>query len=233
MDLRSSFPLFPSPTLAFCDSALVLPQPHPNFPTIATNIYGLEMDELNNHLAQLLIRRPPLQACESQGPRDFHRFSELPLEIREMIWTFSFPGARSIRVRPTMPKDGRLPLLSYRKKPQRVLVKFSYEDNNPIAALHTSRESRKAALSALSVGRGLIKNGIYFCPDRDTLLFTGLEAMFQTLLSCAGRPPSIVRLLTNTLDYEASQLAGQCARSSTTIKWSIDAAAFRTYHDAY
>jgi len=113
--LRSFF--FTSLTLAFCDSALVLPQPHPNFPTIATNSYGLEMDDLNNHLAQLLIRtpplqaRPPLQACESQGLRDFHQFSELPLEIRQIIWTFSLPGARSIRVRPIVPKDGLLLLL--------------------------------------------------------------------------------------------------------------------------
>ncbi|KAF8847688.1 hypothetical protein BDZ45DRAFT_811400 [Acephala macrosclerotiorum] len=181
------------------------------------------MDDLNSYLAQLLIRtpplqaRPPLQACESQGPRDFHRFSELPLEIREMIWTFSFPGARSIRVRPTLPKDGLLPLHSDCNKPQRLLVKFSYEDNNPIAALQTSGESRKAALS---VYRGFIENGIYFRPDRDTLLFTGLEEMFQTLLFGGARPHSIVRLLTNTLDYEASQLAGQCARSPTTIKWS-------------
>ena len=98
-----------------------------------------------------------------------------------------------------------------------VHVKFSYEDNNPIAALRTSRESRKAALS---VYQRCIENGIYFCPDRDTLLFTGLEEMFQTLLSTGARPHYIVRVLTNTFDYEASQLAGQCARSSTTIKWS-------------
>jgi hypothetical protein len=178
------------------------------------------MDDLNNHLAQLLTQPPPLQACESQGPRDFYRFSELPLEIREMIWKFSFPGARSIRVRPIMPKDGLLRLRSYRGEFQRVIVEFSYEDNNPIAALHTSRESREVAVSALSVGRGLIENGIYFCPDRDTLLLTGLEAMYQTLLSCTGRPPTIMRLLTNTLDDEASRLAGQCARSYTNIKWS-------------
>jgi hypothetical protein len=134
-----------------------------------------------------------------------------------MIWTFSLPGACSIRVRPTVPKDGLLPLLSDRYKPRRVLVKFSYEDNNPIAALRTSRESRKAALS---VYQYCIENGIYFCPDRDTLLFTGLEAMFRTLVLTGERPHFIVRLITNTLDYEASQLAVQCARSSTTIRWS-------------
>jgi hypothetical protein len=41
--------------------------------------------------------------------------------------------------------------------------------------------------SPFSVGRGLIENGIYFCPDRDTLLFTGLEAIFQTLHPAASR----------------------------------------------
>jgi len=64
------------------------------------------------------------------------------------------------------------------------------------------------------------KNGIYFCPNRDTLLFTGLKEMFWILLFSGERPHSIFRLLANTLDYEASQLAGQCTRSSTAIKWS-------------
>ena len=99
------------------------------------------MDDLNNLLIQLDI-----QAHEFQGPQ-FPRFPELPLEIREKIWKFSFLDARSIRVRPIGPKDGNLPLLVHRNKPQRVLVKFSYEDVNLIIALKTSRESRKITLS--------------------------------------------------------------------------------------
>jgi hypothetical protein len=44
------------------------------------------MDDLNNLLIQLDI-----QAHEFQGPQNFHRFPELPIEIREKIWKFSFP----------------------------------------------------------------------------------------------------------------------------------------------
>ena len=73
------------PALAFCDSALVS---YPNF----SNICELKMDDLNNLLIQLDI-----QSHEVQGPQDFHQFPELPPEIREKIWKFSFPDARSIR----------------------------------------------------------------------------------------------------------------------------------------
>jgi hypothetical protein len=173
-------------TLAFYDSALVLPQPHPNF----SNIYELEMDGLNSLLIKLDIR-PPLQVRESQGPRNFHRFPELPLEIREKIWKFSFPDARSIRVYPIILKDNNPPLLVNENKPQRVLVEFSYEDNNPIAVLKTSGESRKIALS---VYRSFIKGGrrIYFYLNCNTLLFAGLKAVFLMLLYTRERPGFII-----------------------------------------
>ena len=60
-----------------------------------------------------------------------------------------------------------LSLLVRGNKPQRVLIEFSYEDNDPIVALKTSGESRKIALS---VYRSFVKGGrtIYFCSDRDT-----------------------------------------------------------------
>jgi len=64
------------------------------------------MDDLNNLLIQLDI-----QSHEVQGPQDFHQFPELPPEIREKIWKFSFPDARSIRVCPIMLKDSDPPLL--------------------------------------------------------------------------------------------------------------------------
>jgi hypothetical protein len=161
---------------------------------------------LNSHLAQLLIRTPPLQACKSQGLRDFHRFSELPLEIREIIWIFSLSGACSIRIRvhPLVPKDGRLLILFDRNKYRMDHIKFFYKDNNPIAVLRTSSKSRKAALS---VYQYYIENGIYFCSDRNTLLFTGLEEMFRILLSTGARPYYIIQVLTNTFDYKANQLA--------------------------
>ena len=69
------------------------------------------MDDLNNLLIQLDI-----QAHEFQGPQ-FPRFPELPLEIREKIWKFSFLDARSIRVRLIVLKDSNLPLLIYYNKP--------------------------------------------------------------------------------------------------------------------
>lgn len=182
------------------------------------------MDDLNNNLAKFRIRTPPpqarpLQTRESQGPQDFHRFPKLPPEIREMIWTFSFPGTRSIRVRPLVPEGRPVHLLNHDNKPQRVDVRFSYEDNNgPIIALKISKESRKAALSVYHcfVGGG---RKIYFCPNRDTLLFEGLRAVFWKLLRAGESARSVLRLLTNTCDHEATQLAGQFAYSSPTIEW--------------
>jgi hypothetical protein len=232
--LRShKFIFLASPTLAFCDSALVLSQPYPNL----SNIYELEMDGLNSLLIKLDIRPPPFQVRESQGSQNFHQFPELPPEIREKIWKFSFPDARSIRVCPIVPKDGHLSLPVHGNKPQRVLVKFSYEDDNPIMALKTSRESRGIALSVykcfIEHPRGLELEGdeedldlplggkiTYFCPDRDTLLFAGLEEVFMMLLLSGERPGSVTQLLTNTFDHEASQITDQFADSSTTIKWS-------------
>jgi hypothetical protein len=170
---------------------------------------------LNSLLIKLDIRPPPLQVHEPQGPQNFHLFSKLPREIREKIWKLSFPDGRSIRVCPIVPKDGYLALLVRGNKLQRVLTEFSYEDNDPIVALKTSRESREIALS---VYRSFVKGEriIYFCPDRDTLLFAGLETVFLMLLYIGGRPG----LLRNILDHEASQLEDQFRDPSTTIKWS-------------
>jgi hypothetical protein len=171
------------------------------------------MDGLNSPLIKLDIRPPPLQVRESQGPQNFHQFPKLPPEIREKIWKFSFPDARSIRVCPYIPKDGDPPLLVDVDEPRKVLVEFSYEDDNPIVALKTSRESREIALS---VYRSFGKGGriIYFCPDRNTLLFAGLEEVFFMLVLAGDRPGSVIQLLRNTFDYKASQFAD----SSTTIK---------------
>jgi hypothetical protein len=70
-------------------------------------------------------------------------------------------------------------------------------------ALRTSRESRQAALSAYRprVTRWGI---IYFCPDRDTVLFVGFETVFETLVSHRSRLASIAQLLINTCEREAS-----------------------------
>jgi hypothetical protein len=83
---------------------------------------------------RLAIRASLLQPCGSQGPRHFHLFTELPFEIRQMIWKFSLPAARSIRVHPLVPEDRSLGLLDHSNKRVGVLdVGFSYEDNDSIA----------------------------------------------------------------------------------------------------
>jgi len=74
----------------------------------------------------------------------FHLFLGLPFEIREMIWIFSLPGARSIRTHLALEA---LSWIYHNRKSREVLdVKFSYEDSDLIAALRTSRESREAVL---------------------------------------------------------------------------------------
>ena len=70
------------------------------------------MDDLNNLLIQVDI-----QSHEVQGPQDFHQFPELPPEIREKIWKFSFPDAYSIQVYLIMLKDSDPPLLVDKDKP--------------------------------------------------------------------------------------------------------------------
>lgn len=160
--------------------------------------------------------RPLLQSCESQGPQHFHLFLELPFEIREMIWKFSLPSTRSIRVRLLVLEDRPLNLFYHRNKSLRVLdVEFSYEDHDLIMALQTSKESRQAALL---VYRCLVTSGrtIYFCPNRDTLQFAGFETVFETLVSNAWRPASIMQLLMGMCNLEASRFAD----SSTTVEWS-------------
>jgi hypothetical protein len=174
------------------------------------------MADLENLFTRLDIQPPLLQPCVSQGPQHFHPFTKLPFEIRKMIWKFTFPDARSIRVRPLVPDDRFLCLLDHSNNRVGVLdVGFSYKDNDPIVALRTVRESRQAAQS---VYRCLVKNGqtIYFCPDRDTLLFAGFEKVAETLVLNAWRPASIAQLLRNTCDREASPFAD----TSTIIQWS-------------
>jgi hypothetical protein len=84
-------------------------------------------------------------------------------------------------------------------------------------ALKTFRKSRKIALS---VYRNFVKGKriIYFCPDRDILLFAGLVKVFWMLSRTRERPGLVTQLLANTFDHEASQLMDQLAHSST-IKW--------------
>jgi hypothetical protein len=88
-------------------------------------------------------------------------------------------------------------------EPRKVYIKFSYKDNNPLVALKTSRESYEIALLFYE---SFIKDRrrIYFCPNCDTLLFTGLKAVFLMLLFTGERPGSITQLLINTFDYKAS-----------------------------
>jgi 2EXR family len=142
----------------------------------------------------------------------FHLFPELPFEIREMVWMSSFPGARSTRARPALEA---LNWIYHNRKARQILdVTFSYEDSDRIVALRTSRESRQAALSVYRprvTGWGII----YFCPDRDTVLFAGFETVFETLVSHGSRPASIAQLLMNTCEREASQFAD----SSTKVEW--------------
>jgi len=118
------------------------------------------------------------------------------------------------------PKDGHLSLLVRGNKPQRLLIEFSYEDNNPIVALKTSGESRKIALS---VYRSFVKDGrrIYFCPNRDTLLFAGHEAVFSMLLFTGERPGFVTQLLKNTFDHEASQLTNSSTKYFARTKWCV------------
>jgi hypothetical protein len=157
----------------------------------------------NPRLAQL---KPcaSVYELEMADLQHFHLFSWLPGEIREIIWLFSFPSARSIRV-----------CLAHNSKSLEVLdVEFFYEDNDPVAALRTSRESRQAALSVYRPR--VIRWGIiYFCPDRDTVLFAGFETVFLTLVSHGSRVGHIACLCMNICERESSQFAD----SSTNVKW--------------
>jgi hypothetical protein len=124
----------------------------------------------------------------------------------------SFPGARSIRARPVLEA---LSWIYHNRKSRQVLdVKFSYEESDPIVGLRTSRESHQAVLSVYRprVARWKI---IYFCPDRDTVLFAGFETVLETLVSHGLRPASIAQLLMNICECEASQFAD----SSTNVEW--------------
>jgi hypothetical protein len=142
----------------------------------------------------------------------FYLFPGLPFEIRELIWIFSLPGARSIRARLAL--EALSWIYHNGKSPEVLDVKFSYEESGPIPALWTSRESRQVALSAYRPRVAGWKT-IYFCPDRDTVLFAGFETMFKTLLSHGSRPASIAQLLVNICEREASQFAD----SSTNVEW--------------
>jgi hypothetical protein len=168
-------------------------------------VYELKMNGLS-------IRSPPLQARESQGLQNFHLFPKLPPEIREKIWSFS-AGARSIRVRPLVARD-RLSVLRRGKKS--VLdIQFSYKGTDPIVALWVSRESRSTVLLHYN-SRPIGGRTIYFCPDRDTVVFTGLGTAIMTLAPGARLGPTeISELLGNTCELEARQFPD----TSTIIEW--------------
>ena len=51
---------------------------------------------------------------------------------------------------------------------------------------------------------------VYFCPDRDTVLFAGFE-----MLVSQGSRPAIARLLLNVCERGVSQFAD----SSTNVEW--------------
>jgi hypothetical protein len=163
-------------------------------------------------------------AREFHGSQSFDLFPELPLEIRLMIWRRSFPDDRSILVRPIVAEDSHLQF-SDGDKP-RIRINFSYHDNNPIAALQTSSESRQLALS---VYRSFVANKriVYFYSARETLLFEGLDTIVQKLYSDGVSPPPGV--LTNTLNDEASQLMAQYT-DSALIRWSAPGLKGRVYN---
>lgn len=119
-----------------------------------------------------------------------------------------------IQVLPLIDKD--CPLTYRDIESSKVLnITFSYKNNDPITALRTTQESRRAALR---IYQQLVMSGrkIYFCPDRDILQFVGLATVSLKLLS--ERPEDILQILKNTVDYESRQLMSQFGDSSTPIK---------------
>jgi hypothetical protein len=129
-----------------------------------------------------------------------------------MIWISSFPSARSIRVRLAL--EALSWIYHDGKSPEVLDIKFSYEESDPIVALRTCRESRRAVLSVYRPRVAGWKT-IYFCPDHDTVLFAGFEPMFETLVSHGSRPASIAQLLMNICEREASHFADL----STNVEW--------------
>jgi hypothetical protein len=150
---------------------------------------------------------------EYQDYRKFEFFQLLPLQIRQIIWRLSLPGPRFIRTRPFQ--------RSISKSSHKLDVCFSYYSNNPSTsptALYVCNESRQVALSIYRRLRVMDPRSkpIYFSHDRDTLQFTGLDKLFQELLSQGINPQDIVELSQKACWSEARQ----CTRLGT-VKFSL------------
>lgn len=111
----------------------------------------------------------------ARGPQAFHKFNELPPELRIKIWQDATPAARTVVVqspftsRPEEPAptslDGALPLQDSAE---------TWRSNTQIPALlHVNAEARHEALKhyQLSLGAGEHQPRIYVDFSRDTIFF--------------------------------------------------------------
>ena len=166
--------------------------------------------------------RSPLQACESQGPQNFPRFPDLPLEIREQIWRLSAAVARSIRVSPgSIRVSPRSIRVSPRKAKLRgdeisaVHIEWFYEGTDRIGALLASKESRRIVLPNYS--KRPLRDGRTYYFDCDAVVFTGLATAVMMLARLGLRPNEIRNHLGNSCKLEASHFPN----ASTSDEWSV------------
>ncbi|KAI0834910.1 hypothetical protein F5Y06DRAFT_306491 [Hypoxylon sp. FL0890] len=116
----------------------------------------------------------------------FHKFSELPIELRFIIWTHNLPGPRIVEVKCNTDKSSTSQLQQSAHKP------ICCKSTLPIPVnLHVCRESRREALRRYKLLFGFTPESgrVFLDPLRDTLYFgcgQGVAAavtLFNTFVS--------------------------------------------------
>ncbi|KAM3550095.1 hypothetical protein MY1884_008420 [Beauveria asiatica] len=159
---------------------------------------------------------------ELDRPESFSRFSDLPPEIRLVVWEYSLPGTRIVSVR--CGADDLVP--DSRRSPVAVLG-CTTTTPNP-ANLHICVESRTEAIKSYRRCFGFARRPghIYFDPTRDVLYFgpragyMATDAQFRTCMAmCDEAELAAVRRIALS---DALFWRGNTYHSMTATSLSID-----------
>ncbi|KAI1143605.1 hypothetical protein F5Y05DRAFT_259 [Hypoxylon sp. FL0543] len=162
----------------------------------------------------------------------FHRFAQLPIELRFIIWTYNLPGPRIVEIK----RNTEQPSTSQQQQSDRRPI--CYKSTLPIPVnLHVCKESRFDALRRYKLLFGSTRETgrIFLDPLRDTLYFgsgqgvAAAETTFNTFLSLA-QPEDLAQVRHVAINEVLMSYGNQNAWASSTTQLTVEQVVCQAHH---
>ncbi|CAG8974975.1 hypothetical protein HYALB_00012098 [Hymenoscyphus albidus] len=139
---------------------------------------------LDNNTPRTLQDCLPSVSRRTRPRRTFHKFNCLPLELKCLIWDYSYEQRMvEVRLNPLSDQNG--------------IHDFVSTHHNP-SVLHTNKESRNHYLGKfIRLGNSTSRNDIYFHPEIDIIYIRNLEDHNPQLNAAGLHAEEVVRRIPN------------------------------------